>query len=125
MCIRDRDYPAVNAFTDSLGLKIDHYIEHVSQSVIDNFKVGMDETVWHTLSNELFEQFSNIPLIDTYDIYQIMSDNWSKITLDIDKMGYNGKALVASVEPNMVMKKKNNKPVSYTHLCRLIRVERR
>ena len=106
-----QDYPAVNAFTDSLGLKIDHYIEHVSQSVIDNFKVGMDETVWHTLSNELFEQFSNIPLIDTYDIYQIMSDNWSKITLDIDKMGYNGKALVASVEPNMVMKKKNNKQV--------------
>lgn len=40
-----------------------------------------------------------------------MSDNWSKITLDIDKMGYNGKALVASVEPNMVMKKKNNKQV--------------
>lgn len=71
----------------------------------------MDETVWHSLSEELFEQFSNIPLIDTYDIYQIMSDNWSKITLDIDKMGHNGKALVASVEPNMVMKKKNNKQV--------------
>ena len=105
------DYPTVNEFTDSLVSKIDHYIKHVAKAVIDDFNVGMDETIWHTLSEELFEQFSNTPLIDAYDIYQIMSDKWSTIELDIDKMGHNGKSLVASVEPNMVMKKKNNKQV--------------
>ena len=36
----------------------------------------------HTLSEDLLKRFSNLPLLDTYDIYQRLMDYWDEVMQD-------------------------------------------
>lgn len=57
------------------------------------------------IGNEIFERLNNIPLIDKYNAYQILDDNWSDIAIDFEVINTEGKMAIKVVEPNMVMKK--------------------
>lgn len=57
------------------------------------------------LGNNIFERLKNIPLIDKYNAYQILDDNWEAIAIDFDVINTEGKSAIKVVEPNIVMKK--------------------
>lgn len=57
------------------------------------------------IGNNIFERLTDIPLIDKYNAYQILDDNWSNIAIDFDIIGTEGKDSIKVVDPNMVMKK--------------------
>lgn len=71
-------------------------------------KINREKTV---LSNAIFKRSENMALIDKYEAYQLLSDNWDVIKVDIEIIQTEGFEATKVVEPNMVIKKKNGKDV--------------
>lgn len=61
------------------------------------------------ISDNIFARLANIPLIDRYKAYQLLDDEWSKISTDLEIIQTEGFAATKKVDPNMVMKKKDGK----------------
>ena len=57
------------------------------------------------MAEELFRRVENIPLIDKYDAYQFLTDEWQHIAEDIETISSDGFEAVTAVEPNIVLKK--------------------
>ena len=63
------------------------------------------------ISKIVFDNLKSIPLIDKYEAYQLLDNEWKEISLDLEMIQTEGKSAITQVDPNMVIKKKNNKDV--------------
>lgn len=61
------------------------------------------------LSKNIFERLSAIPLVDKYEAYQLLDDEWTKIAVDLEIIQTEGFEATKKVDPNMVVKKKDGK----------------
>ena len=68
--------------------------------------ITMQETVF---SGEIFDRLKTIPLIDKYDAYQLLSNQWEVISVDLEVIQTEGFNATKKVEPNMVFKKVKGK----------------
>lgn len=76
--------------------------------------IGQMETlnisqIEQVLADDIFERLSNIPLIDKYEAYQFLDDDWTRIAVDLEMIQTEGFETVKKVDPNMVLKKKKGK----------------
>ncbi|WGW01290.1 type I restriction-modification system subunit M [Vibrio sp. YMD68] len=62
-----------------------------------------------SLSVELFNRLSPIALIDKYQAYQFLNNQWQIISADLEMMQTEGFDATKQVDPNIVIKKKNGK----------------
>ena len=62
-----------------------------------------------TLSANIFERLKDIPLVDKYEAYQLLDDDWTKIAVDLEIIQTGGFEATKRVDPNMVIKKKDGK----------------
>ena len=62
-----------------------------------------------SLSANIFERLSAIPLVDRYEAYQLLDDEWAKIAVDLEIIQTEGFEATKKVDPNMVVKKKDGK----------------
>lgn len=63
------------------------------------------------ISNEIFNRLKNVPLINQYEAYQYLNDEWNMISGDIEIIQTEGIDAAKVVDPNMVLKKKKEKEV--------------
>ena len=63
------------------------------------------------LGNDLFARLSSIPLIDRYEAYQLLDNEWETIKVDLEIIQTEGFAATKQVDSNMVTKKKKGKDV--------------
>lgn len=84
------------------------YLKNELIAGLDSLDSVREET---KISNNIFDRLKGIPLIDKYDSYQILDDEWSKIAVDLEIISTEGKSSITKVDPNMVTKKKNDKEV--------------
>lgn len=61
-----------------------------------------------SLSANIFARMSEIPLVDKYEAYQLLDDDWAKIAVDLEIIQTEGFEATKVVDPNMVVKKKGN-----------------
>src|SRR5699024_2769606 len=61
------------------------------------------------LNEELFKRLDGIDLVDKYEAYQYLSSQWKIIHNDIEMIQNDGFDVINQVDPNIVVKKKNNK----------------
>lgn len=61
------------------------------------------------ITENIFERIENIPLVDKYQAYQLLDDEWGTIGTDLEVIQTEGFAVTKQVDPNMVMKKKGDK----------------
>ena len=61
------------------------------------------------LADNIFGRLANIPLVDKYEAYQLLDDDWANIAIDLEIIQTEGFNATKVVEPNMVIKKKDNK----------------
>ncbi|TOL39305.1 type I restriction-modification system subunit M [Vibrio parahaemolyticus] len=62
-----------------------------------------------SLSVELFNRLSPIALIDKYQAYQLLNNQWQIISADLEMMQTEGFDATKQVDPNIVIKKTNGK----------------
>jgi type I restriction enzyme M protein len=61
------------------------------------------------ISNEIFNRLEAFKLLDKYEAYQALEDEWISTSIDLEIIQTEGFEAVKKVDPNMVVKKKNNK----------------
>ncbi len=75
---------------------------------ISNLTLSKEETL---LSDEIFNRLTSIPLIDKYKAYQLLADEWIKISTDLEMIQTEGFEATKKVDPYMVIKKQRGRDV--------------
>lgn len=68
--------------------------------------ISQEESI---LSDDIFKRLQVLPLIDKYEAYQLLDDEWTKIAVDLEMIQTEGFESIKKVDPNMVIKKKDGK----------------
>ena len=75
---------------------------------VQTLRIQKEQT---TLGDNIFKRVEKIPLIDKYEAYQLLDNNWHDIAVDLEIIQTEGFESVRQVDANMVIKKKNGKDV--------------
>lgn len=79
------------------------------ETLIDGMEtvtIAKAETV---IADDIFKRMKGLALVDEYEAYQILDDNWKTISTDLEMIQTEGKEAIVKVDPNMVTKKKDGK----------------
>ena len=87
----------MNAF-DSFGPKLKEDLIGSMASL----SISKEESA---LSDDIFKRLENIPLVDGYDVYQLLNDEWANIAIDIEILQTEGFDATRKVDPKMIAKK--------------------
>lgn len=105
----------INNNADIIGFK-NKYVtafadlkDTLKKHLVDNMKTVNVSKEENILSENIFTRLENIPLIDKYDAYQLLDENWFKIAIDLEIIQTEGFASTKKVDPNIVIKKKDGK----------------
>lgn len=82
---------------------------YLRKTLVENFENVSPALEESNITSEIFERFKNIPLIDKYMAYQIFSEKYDDISIDLEVLQTEGKESLTKVVPNMVVKKNNGK----------------
>lgn len=122
----DSDIPYVEVATEDIKQTIKNHEDVVSfekgfASTFEDFhaylkaewidkmseiEVGKAE---NKVSENIFSRLENIALIDKYEAYQLLDNEWGKIAVDLEMIQSEGFAATKKVDPNLVVKKKDGK----------------
>ena len=103
------EHPDVKAFVQnyiSAFDGFDNFLQQELMQAMSGVNISKKESV---LSDDIFRRLSGIPLVNTYEAYQILDNNWSKIAVDLEIIQTEGFAAARRVDPNMIVKKKDGK----------------
>lgn len=102
LSFRQKYATAFNDFEDYLQSHLITKMEHINVATAED-----------ALANDIFSRLNGIPLVDKYDAYQLLDNEWAKIAVDIETIQADGKAAITAVDPHMIIKKvkRNGKEV--------------
>lgn len=61
------------------------------------------------IGEEIFRRLESFSLFDKYEAYQILEDEWSRTSIDLEIIQSEGFQSVKVVDPNLIVRKKDNK----------------
>lgn len=94
-----------NAFKDAFA-DFHLYLKEECIEKMEHVEISKSENV---ISENIFKRLDQVPLIDKYEAYQILDDEWGKIAVDLEIIQTEGFAATKKVDPNLVTKKKDGK----------------
>lgn len=100
-----KNHPSVVAFVSLFESGFNGFEDYLSRELIENaenVQVSREES---KISADIFERLSQISLVDKYEAYQLLDDNWTGIASDLEMIQTEGFAATKKVDPKMVMKK--------------------
>jgi len=84
----------------------DDFLKNELLKQMQTVNISQQEAI---LSEEIFTRLKTIVLIDKYEAYQLLDNQWLGIAADLEMIQTEGFAATKQVDPNMVMKKKQGK----------------
>lgn len=91
----------ITAFAD-----FPHYLENQLIANMLTLPVPKQEPI---MSDEIFSRLAPLALIDKYQAYQFLADQWQQIAIDLEILQTEGFDASRVVDPHFVIKKKNGK----------------
>ena len=61
------------------------------------------------ITRHIFDSLQSVPLVDRFEAYQLFADKWATIAQDLEVIQSEGFGATRLVDPNMVVKKKDDK----------------
>ena len=104
-----KSHPDVVGFEDAFNAAFSTFPAFLKEELIDrmeSLEISKAETV---LSADIFERLKDIPLIDKYAAFQLLDDDWTGISIDLEVLQTEGFSATKEVDPNLVIKKKDGK----------------
>ena len=80
----------------------DDFGRHLDEVLIDS---KGDKMVYDGLVEKIFSDFSGIPLVDVYEVFQRFHDGWTPVESDLIRLSAEGWGICREVEPNIVSQK--------------------
>lgn len=84
----------------------DEYLYDELIAKMESLSISKTEEI---LSKNIFARMTDILLVDKYEAYQLLDDDWTKIAVDLEIIQTEGFSATKVVDPNMVIKKKDGK----------------
>lgn len=104
-----KNHPDIIAFKQNYSRAFADFNSYLATELVDNaVQVNISKEVTN-ISDNIFARLQNVPLVDRYEAYQLLDDNWKDIAIDLEIIQTEGMAAVKQVDPNFVLKKKNGK----------------
>ncbi|WP_046178633.1 type I restriction-modification system subunit M [Domibacillus tundrae] len=103
------EHPAVKDFISNFMRCFGDFNSYLKSELITNMaslNISKEKVV---LSADIFARLDSIRLIDRYEAYQLLDDEWAKTSVDLEIIQTEGFNAVKKVNPNMVVKKKDGK----------------
>ncbi|PMJ71515.1 type I restriction-modification system subunit M [Vibrio splendidus] len=104
-------HPEVKEFNTQYQSAFGNVETYLKQNLIDNLLQVKRSRQQDVISEEIFRRLEGISLIDKYDAYQQIDDQWQQLGADLEMIQTEGIDTCKAVDPNMVMKKKKGKDV--------------
>lgn len=101
------EHTDIKAFTERFITAFSDFDEYLKQELIDKINEVVISKTENIIADNIFSRLSDIPLIDKYEAYQLLDDEWTKISVDLEIIQTEGFEATKKVNPNMVLKKKN------------------
>lgn len=95
----------IELFNNSFG-DFHSYLKKELLNEMESINTSKEEAL---LSEDIFKRLEPIALIDKYEAYQLLDDDWTKISVDLEIIQTEGFAATKIVDSNMVIKKKDGK----------------
>ncbi|WGM03659.1 type I restriction-modification system subunit M [Arsenophonus nasoniae] len=105
------EHPQVLAFISAYHHAFNGLDDLLNRQLIQNWENVPRNQQEEVLSTELFTRLAPIALIDRYQAYQFLSNQWQIISADLEMMQTEEFAVTKQVDPNMVIKKKNGQDI--------------
>ena len=99
----------IENFVQQFEERFSTYKDFLHQQIINNMmqlNISKQENI---ISEELFVRMNNIPLVDYYEAYELIDEQWSKIAIDLEIIQTEGFEATKKVDPLMILKKKNGR----------------
>lgn len=103
------EHQEVKAFIQYYNSVFDGFDEYLNQELMqamNGVNISKEEAA---LSDDIFRRLHGIPLVNAYEAYQILDNNWNKIAVDLEIIQTEGIGATRQVDPNMIIKKKDKK----------------
>ena len=102
------EHPSVIAFIAQFSAAFQGFDDYLKSELIAHMmslNISQQEVLF---SEDIFARLSSIPLINKYEAYQLLDDEWVKTAIDLEMIQTEGFETVKRVDPNMVIKKKKD-----------------
>lgn len=96
----------VKTFEEDYKKSFESLNAFLKSELINNLKslnVNKEEDL---IAQQIFDRLQNVSLVDKYEAYQSLDDEWQKIAIDLEIISTEGIEACRKVEPNLVMKGK-------------------
>lgn len=104
-------HPSTAAFRARVPEVLAGLDEELSRRLIDGrASVPLMQTE-DALTEDVLTRFTKIPLVDSFDAYQILHDHWTAISTDLEMIQTEGEKTIRRIDPVMVTKTKNRQKV--------------
>lgn len=104
-----KDHNDIQSFENNYYAAFNGFDQYLYDELIDKMDTLNISKTEAVLSLIIFERLKNIPLVDKYEAYQLLDDDWTKLAVDLEMIQTEGFEATKKVDPNMVVKKKDGK----------------
>ena len=106
-----KNHPNVVSFKEQYAKAFEGFETELYSDLVVGMKTLNISKEEIKLSDEIFNRLASVPLVDKYNAYQHLNDEWVKIAVDLEMIQTEGFGAAKQVDPNMVIKKKNGNDV--------------
>ncbi|CAD6366070.1 hypothetical protein SHEWT2_00733 [Shewanella hafniensis] len=99
----------IHRFIEAYNQAFSGFDQYLQETLIHNWQTANRNQQDTLLGIELFKRLTPIALIDKYQAYQYVNNQWQIINADLEMIQTEGFAATKQVDPNMVIKKKDGK----------------
>lgn len=99
----------VKKYKQSYKEQFSNFKNYLKEELINNINEVDIYSEEEKISNALFNRVENIPLMNKYQSYQILDDNWNTISNDLEMINNEGIEACTKVDPIMEVKKTKDK----------------
>lgn len=96
-------------FKNKYKLAFTDFSDYLKAELVEKAEELAISRTEETIANNIFARLADIMLIDKYEAYQILDDEWVKIAVDLEIIQTEGFEAAKKVDPNMIIKKKDGK----------------
>ena len=102
-------HPQIIEFINAYNQAFDGFDAYLNTTLIQGWQALNRNQIEAELSVELFKRLAPIALINKYQAYQLLNNQWQTINADLEMMQTEGFAATKQVNANIVIKKKDGK----------------
>lgn len=102
-------HPDVKQFNNEFKKRFASHKEFLTNQLITNIAMINISKEENTLSEDINKRLSEMPLLDYYQAFELLNEEWNKIAVDLEMIQTEGFEATKKVDPKMIIKKKNGK----------------